>query len=428
MIDRKKPPAYGIIDKIRFPLHEQEILGNGLPMHSIQGGVHDIVRLDYSFPAGTRHATSPLTALAANQLLQEGTRKYHARELAEKLDYYGAVCKPWITSDTAGITVFTLSKHLIPVTGLVHSMITEPQFPEEELLVFLQKKKQQFLVEMERVSYRARNRFMEVLFGENHPYGRTLREDDFQLINREVLMHFWEKTYSSSRSWVLVSGKPGPSRLKDLKKKLAAIPLRTEKDPLPSFPDIESCPGKRHVIPMPRHMQSALRFGRLTFTRDHHDFPAMLVLNTILGGYFGSRLMRNIREDKGYTYGIGSFILPLHNAGYFTIVSEVGSEYTANAIAEIYREMEILQREPVRDDELDLVRNYMMGDLLRELDGPFSTAETYRNVVDAGMDMSHVLHIMETIKQITPGEIRELAQKYLSPEDMKEVIAGRADD
>lgn len=425
MIDRKTPPAYGIIDKIRFPLPEQEILGNGLPMHTIQDGVHDIVRLDFSFPAGSRYASFPLTAFAVNQLLQEGTKKYHARELAEKLDYYGAVFNPWITSDTAGLTVFTLSKHLLPVTGLVQSMIIEPRFPEEELLVFLQKRKQQFLVEMERVSYRARNRFTEVLFGKNHPYGRTLREDDFQLINREGLRHFWRKTYSSPRSWVLVSGKPGRSRLNDLKKKLTAIPLREKNNDLPSFPGIESCPGKRHVIPMPRHMQSALRIGRLTFPRNHPDYPAMLVLNTILGGYFGSRLMRNIREDKGYTYGIASFNLPLHNAGYFTVVSEVGSEYTVNAIAEIYREMETLQREPVDDDELDLVRNYMMGDLLRELDGPFSTAETYRHLVDAGMDMSFVLHIMETIKHITPGEIRELAKKYLCPEDMKEVIAGR---
>jgi len=425
MIDRKTTPAYGIIDKIQFPLPEQEILGNGLPMHTIQGGVHDIVRLDYSFPAGSRYASLPLTALAVNQLLQEGTKKYHARELAEKLDYYGAVFKPWITSDTAGFTVFSLSKHLIPVTGLVHSMITEPVFPEEELLVFLQKRKQQFLVEMERVSYRARNRFTEVLFGENHPYGRTLREDDFHRINREVLRDFWKKTYASSRSWVLVSGKPGPSRLNEMKKRLASLPLHTEEDTLPSFPDITSCPGKRHVVPMPRHMQSALRIGRLTFTRDHPDFPAMLVLNTILGGYFGSRLMRNIREEKGYTYGIVSFLSPLHNAGYLTIVSEVGAENTANTIKEIYREMETMQRKPVGDEELDLVRNYMMGDLLRELDGPFATAETYRSIVDAGMDMSHVQHIMETIKNITPGEIGKLAQKYLNPENMKEVIAGR---
>ena len=151
----------------------------------------------------------------------------------------------------------------------------------------------------------------------------------------------------------------------------------------------------------------------------------MLVLNTILGGYFGSRLMKNIREEKGYTYGISSHIISLHHSGYLTIVSEVGADVYKKAITEIYKEIKILREKPVPYDELTLVKNYLLGELLRMFDGPFALADSFRSILEYGLNYDFFNKGIDTVKNITPEEILSLARKYLNEESFTQVVAGR---
>jgi predicted Zn-dependent peptidase len=160
-------------------------------------------------------------------------------------------------------------------------------------------------------------------------------------------------------------------------------------------------------------------------TKTHKDFHSLTVLNTILGGYFGSRLMTNIREDKGYTYGIGSGMIPLKKAGYFFISTEVGVEVCNKAIDEIYIEINRLRNESISEKELILVKNYMIGSFLRSIDGPFALANRFKSIMEYDLDYSYYDDYISTIKNIKASDLLNLANKYLDPNSMTEVVAGK---
>lgn len=165
--------------------------------------------------------------------------------------------------------------------------------------------------------------------------------------------------------------------------------------------------------------------GRVLPKRDHTDMPGLVVLNTILGGYFGSRLMRNIREDKGYTYGISSFIIPMAELSVLVVSTEVGSAFAEKTIEEVFKEMRKLQTEPISNDELELVRGYMTGQILRTFDGPFAIADSLASLFQYNnLNFGYIDDLIKTINQITPLELMELAKKYLDADSMVVSVAG----
>src|SRR6201999_3753609 len=153
--------------------------------------------------------------------------------------------------------------------------------------------------------------------------------------------------------------------------------------------------------------------GLPTINRTHPDFSAMQILNTVLGGYFGSRLMANIREDKGYTYGIGSGISSLKHGAALFIATEVGADVCKAAINEIEKEINLLKTELIPEEELSLVRNYMLGSLLGSLENVFSHADKFKNIYFAGLDYDYYDRYTNTVKTITAPELKKLAEKYL---------------
>jgi len=171
-------------------------------------------------------------------------------------------------------------------------------------------------------------------------------------------------------------------------------------------------------------LQSAIRIGAPSINKRHEDYQGLKVLNVILGGYFGSRLMKNIREEKGYTYGINSSVVSLNLTGLISISTEVSNKFTRCAIDEIYKEIRRLQSEPVDKEELSVVRNYMLGELVRMFDGPFASAESFRSAWEYGLDNSYYKRFADRIQSIEPDELKALAQKYYNTDDLYEVTAG----
>ena len=148
----------------------------------------------------------------------------------------------------------------------------------------------------------------------------------------------------------------------------------------------------------------------------------MVVLNTVFGGYFGSRLMSNIREDKGYTYGIYSYLQNHRQQSAWVISTEAGRDVCEATIAEVYKEMELLRNETVDKEELLLVQNYMMGSILGDLDGPFQIINRWKNIILNGLDESYFYNQIDAIKSITASEIQDLANKYLVPDKFYELV------
>lgn len=424
MVKRNQPPDFHPIERIEMIQATSRKLAAGTPLYVIDAGKQDILRIEFLFPAGIRTANSPLLALMANSMLLEGTHKRKSEQIATELDYYGAFLENNVEADRASLVVFTLSKYLRPLLDLVADILENSVFPGKDLEILLDKKRQQFIVDNKKPKIQARRRFSEVIFGKDHPYGRQISIDDFDNITRENLVDYASRHYRMEECQIFMAGRIEESNISLMEETFKGVKHNVKAmtaEVVSPSPD----QTKTHLVDLPDAMQSSIRIGKPLFNRRDNDYPKMLVLNTILGGYFGSRLMKNIREEKGYTYGIGSVIVSLDNSGYFTIVTEVGKEYTSHAIDEVFLEIKKLMTTPVETEELTLVRNYMMGELVREFDGPLALSESFRRIHDYGLDYSYYDTLIDTIKKITPEELLDTANKYLDPESLYQIVAGK---
>ncbi len=403
-----------------------EKLGNSIPVYLISAGSQPVTRIDLMFRAGSWWQTKPLAASSANAMLSEGTINLTGEQIAKKVDYYGAFINSSADRDNAFISIYTLTRYIDEILPLCADIAKNPSFPERELETLLERRRQNFLIQKTRVSSLAREQFAASVFGKDHPYGQTLALEDFDNLTCNDLRSFHEKYYRSGNCTVFVSGRFDSDKITAALDQLFGGNDWHSRPPVceavPPEPDAERI---KMLIAKDDAVQSALRIGRRLFPGSHPDHPGMMVLNSILGGHFGSRLMQNIREKRGYTYGIGSMLTGLRFGGYLAIVSEVGGDNREEAVNEIYREMKELCDKPVSARELDLTRRHMLGEVLRSFDGPFAWLESIRNLAETDMDSGYFDKLVDTINTITPQQIMELARKYLVKGKMVEVVAGK---
>jgi zinc protease len=425
--DRKHAPSFGTLDKIDIAEADASALKNGIPVFKLDAGSQELVRIELIFPkAGA--ADQPLAAVAVgtNDMLDEGTNLHTSSELAESMDYYGAFLQMEATMDFSSVCLFSLNKHLPETLPLLEEIVKQANFPEHEVQTYIQNKKQKFLVDEAKVSTVARKKFTQMLFGDEHPYGHYMVEMEFDKLDRNLFAGFYASAYAPTQCHIVLAGKIDPRMDGLLEKHFGAGTWETGANQKSTKLIAVKASGQRkQYIEKKDAVQSALRIGRLMFNKTHPDYLGMQVLNTVFGGYFGSRLMSNIREDKGYTYGIGSGMVSLKQGGYFFISTEVGVDVCSKALKEIYFELNRLRTELIGEEELSLVRNYMLGTFLRSADGPFSLADKFKGIYDFGLDYHYYQRYIQTIKNISPEELRNLANKYFREEDMMELVVGK---
>jgi len=426
-LNRLKAPELGkpLLLDIKEP--EKLILSNGVPVYLIPDKEQEVTRLDVIFNAGSAYQSQKLQANTVNKLLIEGTKNHTAREIAEIIDFYGAYLDPFINKDHAGITLFSLTKYYDKLLPLLKEILTKASFRENEIKLYQNRKKQGFLVNIQKVGYRASLEFNRLLFGGNSPYGQILTEDDFGKLKQEQILDFYERFYQPKNAGIVLSGKITDDLLKNLKQFLGDLWRRNGKPIEFKKNYTEKVDRKMLLIEQKDALQSALRIGFTTINRQHEDFSNLNLLNTILGGYFGSRLMSSLREDKGYTYGVNSFIQNFRHASYLAVATEVNANYTAAAIEEIRRQIELLSEEKVSNEELSLVKNYIYGSYLRYFDGPFSLADRFLKSLELNFDFQSYKEELEKMMSITPSILLETARKYLDFNDMKILVVGKTE-
>lgn len=424
-IDRKQSPAFKTIGQIDIIKATEQKLDNGIPVYTVDAGTQELIKIELIFRAGIRQQSAPLAASITNSMLNEGTSKRSAQQIADAVDYYGAFLETGVDHDYASVSLYTLNKHLASTLPVVEEIIKDSVFPQGELDTMLQNKKQKFIVEGQKVNHLARRKFGELIFGTKHPYGKVLRETDFDTLQRSSLVAFHKGFYHAGNCRIVLAGKVEKNMHALLNKHFGGNDWSNPKPAAnPNAGPFESAYGK-HLVAKDDALQSAIRMGRLLFNKKHPDYQRMQVLNTILGGYFGSRLMANIREDKGYTYGIGSGVVSLQETGYFFISTEVGVDVCNAAIGEVYKEMKRLRDEPVPADELDLVKNYLLGAFLRSVDGPFALADKFKGIMEYDLGYDYFDRFIHTIRTISATELMELANTYLKEDVMTELVAGK---
>jgi zinc protease len=356
-------------------------------------------------------------------LINNGTAALSAKDIADKVDYYGAFLQTEYGADQSSVKVYTLNKHLSSVLPILRSILTESIFPAHELSIFAQNQKQSLQVNLQKNDFLARKHFAHVLFG-NSTYGSDIQLADYDLIKRQDLLDYFHAAYKPENCTIFVAGKFEGPEFELLNNTFGKgwdnqLPSKINKF------HFEAVAGAEVFIEKPEAVQSAIRMGRLAINRTHADFAGLQVLNCLLGGYFGSRLMANIREDKGYTYGIGSAVVSLRDAGYFFIATEVGADVCAAALTEIEKEISILKTNLVESPELDLVRNYMLGSMLGSLENAFSHLDKFKNVYFSKLDYRYYQDYIKIVKTISPEKIQELAATYLDFDNFTKVIVGK---
>jgi predicted Zn-dependent peptidase len=423
MIDRALAPVYGEVDNIELIRAKPLVLANGLKLFSIDGGEQDLVRIEFIFSNTNYDSAKPLQTFATNTMLNDGTSELSSTQIADKIDYYGAFLQTEYANDHSTVTLFTLNKHLANTLPIVKAIISDSIFPQVELDTLIRNQKQKLSVSLEKNDFLSRKTFSHVLFGDTL-YGYDIAAADYDQLSRDQLSTYFKLAYQPKNCKVILSGKVNEDTITLIDKYFG-----TDWDNSIDIKENEFTfamgSGQEHFLERADALQSAIRIGQVSINRKHADFPGLQVLNTIFGGYFGSRLMANIREDKGFTYGIGSALVSLKNTGYFFIASEVGAEVCAATLTEIEKEIILLKEQPVSEGELALVRNYMLGSMLGSLENALSHADKFKNIYFSGLDYDYYKNYINTVRNIGPNEVQALANQYLNFNSFEKVIVGK---
>lgn len=425
MINRKTAPAVSEIENVVHLLPEKWQLSNGIKVWGINAGSQEIVKIDFIFEAGAWYQTENLIAGLTNSFMNQGSKNYTAQEIAEAFDYRGAYLQLTVDQQFGTITIFTLNKYIEIVLKITADVIQFPVFPQKEIEAQIGKKKQQFIIENNKVKTISQKKFSQVIFGEDHQYSNTNKFEDYDKLTREKFIEFHAQNYTANKCKIVVAGRYDDNIKQMLNSYFGGENWISDKEMPHVIHPITGAKTKTHFVEKADALQSAIRIGCLFPNRDHIDFHGLNVLITLLGGYFGSRLMTNIREDKGYTYGIGAGIYSLPHASYLSIMTEVGSDVCDVAIKEIYFEIERLQRELIGEDELSIVRNYLLGETLRNFDGVFAMSGSLITLIESGLDYSHYDQFVEVLRNISPLELQQLAIKYLNVNELYQIVAGK---
>lgn len=422
MLNRNIVPP--IVDAVDFNLqlqpYQKYTLKNGVEVYAVDAGTEDVMLVEWVFDAGNWYEEKNLQAAVSNSLLKNGTSKKSAFDINEHFEYYGSYLNLNSHSETALISLHCLSKHVNELLPVVREILTDSTIPEAEMEIAVQNMKQKLDINLKKSNFVAGRLIDTYLFGETHPYGRFSRHEDFDALTREDLTFFYNQYYKQGTFKIFVAGKL-PANIYELLENYFGD-LENRKPTLQNYAIQPSAEKKHRVVNEEKGSQGSIRLARPFGNRHHPDFLNAQVLNVLFGGFFGSRLMANIREEKGYTYGIHSYLMNnIHNNGWM-ITTEAGRDVGEATIQEIYNEMKLLREEPVDEEELSLVKNFMMGSILGDLDGPFHILARWKNIILNGLSDDFFDRTIQNIKKITPQDLQETANKYLVAEDFYELV------
>ncbi|MCU0354234.1 MAG: insulinase family protein [Cytophagales bacterium] len=430
MLDRTQPPVFQPIRHVAVAQTQSLALGNGLRLHWLNAGEQPVIRLEYIFTAGTWYEPQRGVSYFTAKMLPEGTRRRSASEISEFVDQFGSFLEVNQTAERINLTVYTLAKHLPALLPLMEEVLHEAAFPEHELDNLKNITRQNLRVNLQKNAYVAQHRFREVVFGENHPYGKHNREEDIAAVGHDTLAAFYQHAVVGHAFDLVVSGEVSGETLRLLETHLERFAVSQPALPRPErHPETAATQMER--IERIGSVQSSVRVGKRLvqpdgqpFTRRSPDYFRLVVFNEILGGYFGSRLMKNIREEKGYTYGVFSSLGTFRQEGFLVIGSDVKKEFANQTLDEIRKEIKALCTEPVPADELDTVKNYLLGAFAGSVTTPFSLADHFKTIYFDGLDYGFFDRYVAAIANTTTEELLETGQQYFGNDNLTEVVVG----
>ena len=391
---------------------------NKVKLHCFEDKDSEIIRLEFLFlNAGSVNQDKFFTSAASANLITEGCGELSAIEVADKLDFYAAYVERVSERDSTSLVFYFLKKYQQNLLPLIEKIIKQANYNEKEFEIYISKQKQNFEINAQKTSMIAYKEFYRTIFPKNHPLSKFGEREDFDKLSPSDVKSFYEDFYTSSQSEIILSGNYDKAFVRELERFFGTETWGGEKEnfELKDYSIDTNClnKGLEKTINKKGAAQASVRVGCVSLEHNHKDFLPFSVVVCLLGGYFGSRLMMNIREDKGYTYGISANLSSYRYASVFSIASDVKADKAQATIDEIEKEITILQNDLVSLSELSQVKNYLIGECIRNLDGAFDKSDKYSFLMKINHKYDYYKNFIDTVKSISPNEIRDLSQKYL---------------
>ena len=414
-----KVPKIKYLQPFSFPDHEQTALDNGCPMYQIITHKSDLVNLDFCFYGGRSFEKKMLASNLCAGMLNEGTNNLNGKDFAELIDYYGASFSSNAGMDICRVSLFSPIKYLDKVLPAVLDAISAPLFPENEFNSLVERNKRRLRVELKKNDVLAYRLMTERIFGTSHPYGYNSSNELFDEVQIKDLKVHQENNYLQRPAAVFSSCVLPKDALNSINAVMGQFRYLRAEEPSSVR---NTGPGGLEMVDGPGQKQAALQMGSKLFGRGHKDYTQVSILTTILGGYFGSRLMKNIREKQGFTYGIYANIESWLLDGSMGIGAKVNPANVERVIEEIGIEMKRLREDPVTDTEIKLLRNYITGSLMNMVDGPLKAVNMLRSLVLHNQSVSFFKEYQDQLQQINSDQLTALANNYLIPENFFTIV------
>ncbi len=417
-LDRTQAPSFSLSTDYSLTQPELFAFPSGQPLYAFRGLQQGVVKLELVFRSGKWYEPASGVSHFTAQMLRKGTRTRSAFEIAEALDRLGAHLEIVAGFDTVTVSLFVLKKNLFPALDILLDLLHEPSFPEEEIRLEKEIFIQNLRVSNEKTSVLASREIRKTLFGVTHPYGNSTIEADVDIIKSDDLRDFFRKHMRLHAAYFV-----GAVETEELNQLIKRFNAPTASSTSLSQPAIQT--GVSHAVVKPGSVQVSLRLGKLCMMRaaDAGYFDCVMV-NHLLGGYFGSRLMKNIREKKGLTYGIGSGMHHFVNNSFWYVRAEVNQQHAQQALDEIRNEIRNLQEEPVSQNELDVATNYFIGSWQSDNATLFAVAEKVRSLHEHDLPDDYYNRLLGHLRNMTPVDVQRAAKKYFGADDLVEIRVG----
>ncbi len=415
MLDRTIAPEHELITQVSFQRVQTEALSNNLEFFTLISGRQPVVKLEllYNY-GGNFYETKRSQAFYTIKMLKEGTKSFSAKQISDLMATYGAHLEASPGFDHASVSFYFLDKHFQKLFPLIREIVEAPNFDEDELIFQKQQHIAQLQVQNKKNNIRASKALRSAIFGPAHPYGRVPNEGDIESIERTDLNSFKEKALGKLS--LFVSGNPSERTLTALKQYFSGIEIEDKRMDSILLPGQET-PQENDS----ESVQASIRLGKQTLLKTDPDYISLLIANHLLGGFFGSRLMKNIREDKGLTYGISSSLVPLKNATYWVIGAEVNVDSIELALKEIHNEIDLL-RDFDNEEELQTAKTHMIGSFQADINSPFAVMEKFKNVYLFGLGYEYYDRLFDSLTSFGHKDLRLIAEKHLHNTDLKEFV------
>lgn len=414
MINRQLAPEIMAIESIKtgFPCK------NGNAYHIVSNEA--VFKLDLIFESGGfGQYSNKFHALFASDLILSGTSKKNANLISEELDLLGAYVFKSCDYYSHTISIYGQTEYFHLILDLVVEAILECEYNEDELSIYKSKRISELNINLAKPSFLANRTINALVVGENHPFASPTDESIINGISREELLTYKNSTFVNPT--FLFTG-PDTINISDF---LNNIGFQTTLNEITSVEhSINTSDEKGIIVKKENANQNAIRLGKMMPARTHVDYFKISLTNLILGGYFGSRLMKNIREEKGLTYGIHSSITPFRTYSLFKISSECNAKLTNEVKNEIELELQNLQTVLVGDDELQTAKNFLIGSLLRNFDGPYNIADRFKSHLDLKGKDDFYEEYFKAIHQTSSEDILACANNYFDFNSLKYCISG----